>query len=307
MRWGDTLDDSDGEEGGVPAAAGAPAGGAARGGAAQKIEKPLPPPQVVGPDSEGVTTYLEWRRNEKGERVKSVRKIKRSMQQKRVSAKVMERRNWKLFGGAVGVRDEDMISMVSTERIVLESVKRATKEEEAAGKLDKPADGMEGLVGSNASLLVCRICGKKGDHWTSKCPYKDLAGAGGLGGGKAGDEEGSRPAGKFVAPGLRSGGNAVGESMRSRRDENSIRVNNLSEDTTERDLHDLFSPFGAVSRVYIAYDRETKESRGFAFVNFERKEEGQRAINKLDGYGFDSLILRVEWAQPREPRPEDRR
>ena len=54
-------------------------------------------------------------------------------------------------GGAVGVRDEDMISMVSTESIVLESVKRATKEEEASGKMDaKPADGMEGLAGSNA-------------------------------------------------------------------------------------------------------------------------------------------------------------
>jgi len=298
MRWGDTLDDSDGEEGAVPVAAPAARGPAA---AQKKIQQPLPPPQVVGPDSEGVTTYLEWRRNEKGERVKSVRKIKRSMQQKRVSAKVLARRDWKLFGGAVGVRDEDMISMVSTESIVLESVKRATKEEEASGEMDaKPADGMEGLVGSNASLLVCRICGKKGDHWTSKCPYKDLAGAGGLGG-KPGEEEGSRPAGKFVV--RAAGANLVGESMRSRRDENSIRVNNLSEDTTERDLHDLFSPFGAVSRVYIAYDRETKESRGFAFVNFERREEGQRAINKLDGYGFDSLILRVEWAQPREPRP----
>jgi len=35
-----------------------------------------------------------------------------------------------------------------------------------------------------------------------------------------------------------------------------------------------------------------------------RREDGQRAINKLDGYGYDSLILRVEWAAPREPRPE---
>ena len=33
-------------------------------------------------------------------------------------------------------------------------------------------------------------------------------------------------------------------------------------------LQELFSPFGPISRIYIAYDRETGESRGFAFVNF---------------------------------------
>ena len=66
---------------------------------------------------------------------------------------------------------------------------------------------------------------------------------------------------------------------------------------------DLFSPFGQVSRVYIAADRETGESRGFGFVNFVYRADGQRAIDKLDGYGYDSLILRVEWAAPRGERP----
>lgn len=33
-------------------------------------------------------------------------------------------------------------------------------------------------------------------------------------------------------------------------------------------LQELFSPFGPISRVYIAYDRDTGENRGFAFVNF---------------------------------------
>ena len=61
-------------------------------------------------------------------------------------------------------------------------------------------------------------------------------------------------------------------------------------------------PFGPVTRIYVAFNRETGESRGFAFVNFVNKDDGERAIDKLDGYGYDSLILRVEWAAPREER-----
>ena len=36
-------------------------------------------------------------------------------------------------------------------------------------------------------------------------------------------------------------------------------------------LQELFSPFGPISRIYIAYDRETGEARGFAFINFMYK------------------------------------
>ena len=109
--------------------------------------------------------------------------------------------------------------------------------------------------------------------------------------------------GGYVPPSVRNRASAgPGESM-NRRDENSVRVTNLSEDTREDDLRDLFSPFGQISRVYVAYDRETGESRGFAFINFVYRADGQRAIDKLDGYGYDSLILRVEWAAPRPERP----
>ena len=46
--------------------------------------------------------------------------------------------------------------------------------------MEKLADPLAAIASSNASLLVCRICGKKGDHWTSKCPYKDLAASKGM-------------------------------------------------------------------------------------------------------------------------------
>ena len=47
-------------------------------------------------------------------------------------------------------------------------------------KKENDGDALAALANQNTSLIVCRICGKKGDHWTSKCPYKDLAAAKGM-------------------------------------------------------------------------------------------------------------------------------
>jgi translation initiation factor 3 subunit G len=66
---------------------------------------------------------------------------------------------------------------------------------------------------------------------------------------------------------------------------------------------DLFCPFGPVSRIYLATDRITGESRGFAFVNYQRREDAERAIKVLNGYGYAHLVLQVDWAQPRAERP----
>lgn len=166
---------------------------------------------------------------------------------------------------------------------------------------------VDSLNARGAVLMVCRTCGKKGDHWTSRCPYKDLApqpDASFVD--KPAAPETAAPAsntgkGAYVPPGMRGGPAAErgGTDMRRRNDENSVRVTNLSEDTREPDLLELFRPFGAVSRVYVAVDQKTGMSRGFGFVNFVNREDAQRAINKLNGYGYDNLILRVEWATPR--------
>lgn len=149
-----------------------------------------------------------------------------------------------------------------------------------------------------AVLMVCRTCGKKGDHWTSKCPYKDLA-APVDSFDKLPPSDPAPGKSTYVPPTLRGGGDRTGTEMRRRNDENSVRVTNLSEDTREPDLLELFRTFGPVTRVYVAIDQKTGVSRGFGFVNFVNKEDAERAINKLNGYGYDNLILRVEWATPR--------
>ncbi|KAF7149385.1 hypothetical protein RHSIM_Rhsim03G0136300 [Rhododendron simsii] len=176
-----------------------------------------------------------------------------------------------------------------------------SEESKAAG------DSLAQLGKGGAVLMVCRTCGKKGDHWTSRCPYKDLAPQSEAFSDKplasetaAAASGGTTTKGAYVPPSLRAGAERpAGSEMRRRNEENSVRVTNLSEDTREPDLHELFRTFGPVSRVYVAIDQKTGMSRGFGFVNFVNKEDAERAIAKLNGYGYDNLILRVEWATPR--------
>ncbi|KAL2927297.1 Eukaryotic translation initiation factor 3 subunit G [Bienertia sinuspersici] len=158
--------------------------------------------------------------------------------------------------------------------------------------------------------MVCRTYGKKGDHWTSRCPYKDLA--------QPPERLIDKPPtdgpiaaapatkGTYILPSLRAGAERLSTDMRRRNEENRVRVTNLSEDTREDDLHELFIPIGRISWVYVAIDQKnvaidqkTGLSRGFGFVNFAKREDAERAINKLNVYGYDSLILRVKWATPR--------
>lgn len=96
--------------------------------------------------------------------------------------------------------------------------------------------------------------------------------------------------------GDRGGGDR--DMMRERReDQPTLRVTNLSEDATDADIMDLFDRFGHVSRVFLARDRETGICKGFAFVSFTSREDAQRALEMIDGRGYDNLILRVEWAK----------
>ena len=80
-------------------------------------------------------------------------------------------------------------------------------------------------------------------------------------------------------------------------EEPTLRVTNLSEDTRESDLSELFRPFGAISRIYLAKDKHTGLSKGFAFINFVHREDAARALEKLQGHGYDHLILHLEWAK----------
>ena len=80
-------------------------------------------------------------------------------------------------------------------------------------------------------------------------------------------------------------------------------VGNLSFDTTENDLQDLFATVGPVTEVNLIMDRMTNRPRGFAFVTMATQEAAQAAIQTLAGKNVGGRDLTVNEARPREDRP----
>ncbi|PAW79982.1 MAG: RNA-binding protein [Verrucomicrobia bacterium Tous-C9LFEB] len=79
-------------------------------------------------------------------------------------------------------------------------------------------------------------------------------------------------------------------------------VGNLSFQTTEQELNDLFAQHGTVTEANLIMDRDTQRPRGFAFVTMGSAEEGQRAIEALNGQSIGGRNLTVNEARPMESR-----
>jgi RNA recognition motif-containing protein len=79
-------------------------------------------------------------------------------------------------------------------------------------------------------------------------------------------------------------------------------VGNLSFQITERDLRELFAQHGTVTDAVLMMDRDTQRPRGFGFVTMSSSEEGQRAIDALNGQNHDGRDLTVNEARPMEAR-----
>jgi RNA recognition motif-containing protein len=84
-------------------------------------------------------------------------------------------------------------------------------------------------------------------------------------------------------------------------------VGNLTFDTTDQDLRDLFTQYGKPTDVALVTDRETGRSRGFGFVTMSNAEEGNAAISALEGKDYQGRNLTVNEARPREDRPQGNR
>ncbi|HBY93028.1 MAG: RNA-binding protein [Ardenticatenaceae bacterium] len=79
-------------------------------------------------------------------------------------------------------------------------------------------------------------------------------------------------------------------------------VGNLSYQTTEEDLRELFGAVGEVSSVAVITDRDTGRPRGFAFVEMGSEQAAREAIQQLNGKSVDDREIQVNEARPREDR-----
>jgi RNA recognition motif-containing protein len=79
-------------------------------------------------------------------------------------------------------------------------------------------------------------------------------------------------------------------------------VGNLSYQTTQEQIHELFSEAGEVAEVILITDRETGRPKGFGFIEMATQEGADEAIKRFNGYTLDNRVLTVNEARPREER-----
>ncbi|KAG8306707.1 Eukaryotic translation initiation factor 3 subunit G [Homalodisca vitripennis] len=217
-----------------------------------------------------------------------------------VSKTIAQRKAWRKFGEASKDKPgPDPATTFVGEDVYMQFI---TNKEDQDKPEEDPMDKLKSM--GDKGVVKCRTC--NGDHWTLKCPFKDMN----ISGPKILDEkkplQASAPAPaedkkatKYVIPSLRDGGNKGGNSMGkgNRDDALAIRVSNLSESTQDADLEDLVKPFGPISKLFLAKDKITGACKGFAYIHFKSKSDAAKAIQALNGHGYDHLILCVEWSK----------
>lgn len=262
-------------------------------------EAPLPP---LKEHIDGNTKIItEYKVNEDGKKTKCVLHYK--IEKRQVSKSVAQRKIWKKFGlASTDPPGPNPSNTIVSEEIFMQFF---TNREEESRPEEDPLAKLKGQ-----KIVKCRIC--KDDHWTTQCPYKDRLGAlpdlvkeeakPATPSGNANSQNDDKlKAGKYVPPSMRDGANRRGDAMpnsKSREELPTIRVTNLSEEVRDSDLQELFRPFGSINRVYLGKDKVTGQSKGFAFISFQKREDAAHAIAAVNGYGYDNLILSVEWAKP---------
>ena len=80
-------------------------------------------------------------------------------------------------------------------------------------------------------------------------------------------------------------------------------VGNLAKSTTEDELKTLFTQAGAVSAVEVIKDRDSGQSKGFAFITMNEQTEADKAISMFNAYSLSEHELKVNVAKPKVDRP----
>jgi translation initiation factor 3 subunit G len=289
---------------------------------------------VTKTNKDGTKTTISYRIDENGRRVKTTLKTRTTIHREKVNPAIAERRSWAKFGMESGKPkgpQPDTTSIAENMQFRPSVNWKAVQVEEAKSGTNVTSEEKARKDALKDKKVKCRIC--SGEHFTARCPYKETMAPVDEGGPVvdplAEDDEKSAAgglgaaSGGYVPPHLRKGGAAgAGERMGGkyeRDDLATLRVTNVSfvlttlctasrdmvlttmdqvsEMAEEQDLRDMFERFGRVTRVFLAKDRDTGRAKGFAFISFVDRSDAARACEKMDGFGYRHLILRVEFAK----------
>mmetsp|Transcript_40982 Transcript_40982/g.41858 ORF Transcript_40982/g.41858 Transcript_40982/m.41858 type:complete len:334 (+) Transcript_40982:117-1118(+) len=267
----------------------------------------------------GVKQRVRVTFNAKGQKVRTTTTIRVFEKKIRIPKRVMERRNLPKFGEA---SDGDVnVTIVSREFVSIEHPDDVLgdtdddpalggtlqnfilKQQERAFEREMDLDGMLNDTDYDDALTRFRQAKEE--------PAQEEDSS------KTGTSKYVPPSARGGAAGFPSdgrGGRASGldnafKNSSDQNHENTLRVSNLTKSVTEDDLRELFGRFGHIHRISLPRIEKTeqgkiiKEPRGFAYVAFHKHEDAESAMDRLQGYGYDHLILKLEWAKPPSKDP----
>merc|ERR1711939_203538 len=174
----------------------------------------VPPPQITK-NKDGTETVVTIFINEEGKKVKRTQRIRRTVIKKKENPRVAERRAWPKMGPETGKPAGPRPDTTTLgENIMFRPIMgyKSGQQQETTPQEDKKAEALKKMQ------IKCRIC--SGDHFTTKCPFKDTMAPEGEAAGPPPDMD------------ERKGGDATGERMGGkfeRDDLATLRVTNVSE------------------------------------------------------------------------------
>lgn len=255
-------------------------------------------------DANGMKERVKITTNQKGQKVRQVMRIKVTESVVKTPKRVEERKSLARFGEAK--EGEENVTLISKETIPMEHPDDALIEDKDTGLAATLKEFIERKANREIAMESGIELDKIGDN---------IFGSGSASAENENDESGEPKVAKYVTPGARlaSKGIESGTSMSSlasafAEKDTTIRVSNLTKAVCEDDLRDLFGRFGRVARVAlpraeVIRDNVTfKEPRGFAYITFASSTDAAIAFDTLQGYGYDHLILKLEWSKPAPAR-----
>jgi translation initiation factor 3 subunit G len=259
-------------------------------------------------DEDGIITRVIQSIDSEGRKIRTVQKVKRITREIKVPRRVIERRKLAKFGRCAGKPSGPEPGVTSFGEVVfLEAPADKTKLKEQKKKAQEDSGG---------TTIVCRKCGEPG-HWTMHCTYsaheiqsrKEAMGMSVSVSESLTESiestfdslsESLDNSNRYVPPGKRQSSSGPQQSdVETEGPKTNIRITNLDEEATDRDLYDLFGRIGKLKSARVITDRNTGASRGFAYVDFENEEDAQSAMDRLQGYAYGKQILGLSWAKPK--------